>query len=311
MSGAAFRGGPPFVAFRMLRFPALLTGVILCTAGASASTWTSAPFATRNPPLRATMLPLADGKATLVQAPGGSNFLLGAGGPNDGPRVVAFLKKRGIKRLSALNIGTWEEGCVGGALLVLKSIPTAAVMHSGNYVATKSSGAFYNYARQLDQQRKLHMTVPTPGSTAQVFFSPPAEVTAVAPTGPMIQRFPQDPFNSLMNEFAYDKTSLLDLGETASKHQAAMWETARERPEGQVLIIGREGRADALRTQLLKPLKTRVAVIPIPRNSNHRPDPKLIAALRAAGVRVYRTDRDGIVTVTTDGRSIKVTTEPG
>lgn len=294
----------------MLRFSAPLTTILACVT-ASAGTWTSAPFTTTNPLLRATILPLREGKATLIEAPGGSNYLLGAGGPADGARVLEFLKKRQIRRLSALNIGTWSEAYVGGALRVIKAIPTAAVMHSGNFVDTKSATPFYNYARQLDQKRKLHMGVPSPGSSMPVFFTPPLQITAAAPTGPMLTRFPNDPLNSLVNEFSYDKTSLLDLGETGTKHQAAMWETASDRPEGQILIIGREGQADSLRTQLLKPLKTRVAVIPIPRSSKHRPDRTLLAALRAAGVRVYRTDRDGIVSVITDGRSIKVTTEPG
>jgi competence protein ComEC len=43
-------------------------------------------------------------------------------------------------------------------------------------------------------------------------------------------------------------------------------------------------------------------------NSFGHPSPEVVERLEAAGVRVYRTDRDGAITATTDGHSLQVTT---
>jgi competence protein ComEC len=43
-------------------------------------------------------------------------------------------------------------------------------------------------------------------------------------------------------------------------------------------------------------------------NSFGHPSPEVVERLEAAGVRVYRTDRDGAITATTDGQTMAVST---
>jgi competence protein ComEC len=52
-----------------------------------------------------------------------------------------------------------------------------------------------------------------------------------------------------------------------------------------------------------------VAAISVGRNNSFgHPSPEVIERLESAGVRVYRTDRDGAITATTDGRTLTVST---
>jgi competence protein ComEC len=127
----------------------------------------------------------------------------------------------------------------------------------------------------------------------------------------MRHRFAKDPDCSLVIEMSYNKISLLTLGENTRRHQQMFWDEVFPRPWGQVISLGRNGGEGAILPSILKPLKTKVAIIPIPRSSGARPAASTLQALKQAGVKVYRTDRDGAITVTTDGTDVSVTTERG
>lgn len=261
-----------------------------------------------NPPLRFTFFSLDRGEATLVQPPEGSPMLIGAGGPGEGPTLIKRLRKRGIKRLDTLMISTWKDQQLGGALDVVKELGVRQLFHNSIYIPGARANAVYSFGQRQEQQRKMVMGSPGPGQSIVIFFTPPCRLTAVAPTGPMINRFAGDPDCSLVMEFSYGRFSMLDLGDTTRKHQQAMWDTTREKPDGEVLVIGHGGATNALLPSLLKPLKTRVAVLPIPRKSGKSPSPETLSHLRKAGVKIYRTDQQGSVTVTTDGRAVSVKT---
>jgi competence protein ComEC len=262
-----------------------------------------------NEPLRFTFFALDRGEATLVETPEHARMLIGAGAPGEGPEVIRQLRKHGVKDLDTLLITTWSDAQLGGALDLLKAYPVRQLFHNSLFVSSKSADALWRYGQAREKARKLLMGSPGPGQSITVSYAPPCLLTVVAPTGPMLERFRSDRNCSMMVEYHYDKLSTLALGDSTRKHQQAMWDTARARPDGQVLVIGRGGSADALLPSLLKPLKTRIAVIPVARKSSRKPASATLAALRKAGVKTYRTDLQGEVTVLIDGNTARVRTQ--
>jgi competence protein ComEC len=250
-------------------------------------------------------LALDHGEATLVQAPGGVDGLIGAGAAGDATAVSRYLRKRGVKQLDVMVAATWSERSLGGMPALLKTERVARIVQNQLYVPTTVG----DRALREASRRGVRTFSPPPGNTETLFRSPPCQMRAVAPTGPMMGRFAKDPRCSAMYEFQYDHLSVLSLGESGREHQRDMWRQADPRPWGHVLQIGRNGAADALLPAMLPDLRTRYAVLTIPRKSGGEPAPETLAALHRAGVKVYRTDRDGTVTVTTDGTHISVRTE--
>lgn len=258
--------------------------------------------------VRITFFALDRGEATLIETPGGMVSLLGAGAPGEGETIVKLLRKRGIRALSAVMAGTWQDRHVGGMKVVLEQVPMNVFMQNPLYVSTPVGDKMLKVAGAMAKAGQLHLAIPTPGEVTTVSYNPPCEIAAVGPTGPMLAQYKGDRDCSLTMEVNYHKVSFLSLGQTNKQHQSALWQQAKRRPWGHVLQIGRNGAADSLAESLLKPLKTRVAVLPIPRKSGARPAASTLAALRRAGVKVYRTDQQGEVTVVTDGTHVKVTT---
>ena len=79
-------------------------------------------------------------------------------------------------------------------------------------------------------------------------------------------------------------------------------------PPVEILKVAHHGSADPALPQLLELTRPRVAVVSVgSRNDYGHPTPETISALAAfPGLAVYRTDRDGRVTIETDGRRISV-----
>jgi competence protein ComEC len=82
-------------------------------------------------------------------------------------------------------------------------------------------------------------------------------------------------------------------------------------PRAEVLKVAHHGSADPLLPQLLDRVRPRLAVVSVGKyNGYGHPAPSTLAALEAvSGLRIYRTDRDGRVTVETDGRRVHVRDE--
>ena len=260
------------------------------------------------PPLKFTFLPLKKGEAALVEAPGGLRGLIGSGAPEETDEVLRFLKQRGIRKLDVLMVTTWSERHSGGTLSILQRFPVRQFLLNPVFIANKRNDAVIKWALARQELGKLIVTQPTPGERVTFFHSPPCQMRAVGPTGPMLAKFERDPRCSLTIEFIYDRISVLWLGDTAPKHQQALLKQADPPPDGQVLIVGRDGAADSLLPTLPRTVKTEVAVIPIARQSGRKPAPATLEALKKAHARIYQTGTPATLTLSTDGRKVTVTT---
>ena len=74
-----------------------------------------------------------------------------------------------------------------------------------------------------------------------------------------------------------------------------------------MLKVGHHGSATSSTAAFLAAVSPRDAVISVGRRNRFgHPHPLTLAALAAQGARLWRTDRDGAVTVTTDGQSLDI-----
>ncbi|MFA4875303.1 MAG: MBL fold metallo-hydrolase, partial [bacterium] len=76
-----------------------------------------------------------------------------------------------------------------------------------------------------------------------------------------------------------------------------------------VLKVGHHGSRDASSSAFLDAVRPAIAVIPAGEQNRYGfPHRETLARLGAVGARIYRTGRDGTVTVKSDGEKLKVST---
>jgi beta-lactamase superfamily II metal-dependent hydrolase len=70
--------------------------------------------------------------------------------------------------------------------------------------------------------------------------------------------------------------------------------------------VGHHGSAGSTGAAWVQELQAKAALVSVGRNTYGHPDPGALARLEGGGVSIWRTDRDGVVTVVTDGHAMEV-----
>jgi competence protein ComEC len=276
---------------------------VRCAAGVAAAglaalalfEWTAAPA----PPERLTVsfLDVGQGDATLIQAPGGVAVLFDGGPPE--ANVAAQLKRAGVRRLALVVATHQSRDHHGGLQAVVERFPVDTLLENGDGTPDRSFWRMVDTARA----RGARVIEPTPGQTLTAgalrirVHGPPPRAPGPAPEDPNPR--------AVVAVVSYGGFDLFLSGDAESDALAQY----PDLPDVDAMKVSHHGSADPGLPQLLKRLRPQVAAIEVGKgNSYGHPTPSTLAALRSAVPRVYRTDEDGTVTLTVDGRTIDVAT---
>ncbi|MGE5635630.1 MAG: ComEC/Rec2 family competence protein [Nocardioidaceae bacterium] len=301
LARAARRAGPRAselaAAFRRLpvrtRFAA---GAVLAAAGALAGSEALMPPI---PPDRLTVsfLDVGQGDATLVQHPDGTAVLFD-GGPPEG-RVERSLRRAGVRRLSAVVMTHASRDHHGGLLEVVERHRVGLLLDGGDGTRDHDFRAVVAAARRRGV-RVVRAVAPLAlriGSVSIEVLSPPPR-----PPGPP----PDDPNpRAVVAVVSAGSLDVLLSGDAESEALAPL-----PLPDVDAMKVPHHGSADPGLPDVLGRLRPELAVVEVGRNDYGHPAPSTLAALRAAGVRTWRTDRDGTVKLNVDERGeVSVATE--
>jgi len=267
----------------------------------------------KNNILTVTYLDVRQGDAELIRTPDGKVILIDAGQsgnkyrPFDGGKdvVLPFLEAEGIKKLDMVVVSHPHDDHVGGMVSVLSNnnISVDAVLDSG---LIYSSGAYEKYI-ELVKERKIKFMIPKKGEflnwgdrvTAQVIYPqiPPEKRSHLSPNN-----------NSIVIRMEYDDISFLFTGDC--EHEGEMEIThSGARNKITVLKAGHHGSETATGSDYYFNADPEVVILMVgKRNKFHHPHWPTEKLLRETGADIYRTDHDGNITITTDGKTYEVAT---
>jgi competence protein ComEC len=122
--------------------------------------------------------------------------------------------------------------------------------------------------------------------------------------GPSPDRGPND--NSFVVRISYGHRSVLFAGDAEHEEEAELLARGA-RVRADVLKVGHHGSRTSSTRAWLAAVRPEVAVISCGiRNRFGHPARVTLGALAASGARIFRTDRDGAIVVTTDGDRLDV-----
>jgi competence protein ComEC len=259
--------------------------------------WRSAPRPTPDPPtgLRMTILDVGQGDATLLQVPGAA-VLVDEGPPE--ARVADQLRELGVERLDLLVLTHPSRDNIGGAQDVVEALDVGLVLEP----ALPFPNPYGEPALRAARARGIPVAVARAG---RVYHLGDLRLQLLWPeNGASPTDDPNDHATVLLA--SYGSVDALLPADAEGNVTVPL-----RPPPVEILKVAHHGSEDPDLPGLLSLVRPRIAVVSVGAHNDYgHPTAETLRALESApGLAVYRTDRDGRVTIDTDGRRIVVRTE--
>jgi competence protein ComEC len=280
-----------------------------------------------------------NGDAILISSPAGKNVLIDAGDTTKGKAVVEALKRNNIQQLDYFIATHPHPDHIGGAAEVFKAVRVLNVIDNGQQpsipasllpatpqkspaakkpaakpakpIKTSTLTKFYDDYKAAVTSSGAHYESARPGTKYDLGGG--ALLIILAPSEPF---FTKDKMttggneanaNSIVARLDYGSFSMLLTGDAEDQTEHRLL-TKELELKSKVIKIAHHGSKYASSADFLNRVKPEVAIVSCGAwNRYGHPSQAVLDRLKAANVKLYRTDLQGEITITTRGNDTDLT----
>jgi competence protein ComEC len=253
---------------------------------------------------------VGEAESIIIRTPGGKNILIDGGAPPhefDGVTiqsrtVLPLLTKKGITRLDTVILSHSHTDHVAGLVDVLQSLPVGMVYDTGCHNDEDSE---YIQCREVIRRRQIPCAAIAPDDTLDFGSGVRGEVF-----GPPPWRRDNQNDNSVILKVTYGKVRFLFTGDAQKDEELWVVKKYGERLAADILKVPHHGSGTSSSAKFIQTVQPKIAVLSCGLDNPYgHPHAETLYSYRKKGIRLYRTDYDGDITMTTDGMSIDVSTD--
>lgn len=284
-------GGVSFAGTQRGRLAGLAVAALALTALLALA---NAPLAATPGEMRIVVIDVGQGDAILVRGPDGYSALIDGGRPERCP--TGYLAWAGVSRLDDMVVSNPDADHVGCLATVLRNIPTARLIHSGQEGASAAYNEFAAAVAALAVPTVIVRTgdVLTWGCCLTATILHPASVQ-----GSINE-------NSVVLRVSHGETHALFTGDATSTSETKLMQRWGD-VQSQFLKVAHHGSATSSSADFLAAVNPQIAAISVGAGNGYgHPAPDVLARLADAGALIYRTDLSGTLTFVSDGASIRL-----
>ncbi len=250
--------------------------------------------------MKVTFLDVGQGDAIFLEFPKGGNMLIdsGPGGYTDAGKwvVLPFLRHKGIHALNTVIVSHYDLDHYGGLFTVLQNHKIKNLLLDNGDEDPKLS--------QLIREKAICHQMGRRGD--KVIGYPGIEIYILHPASQLDKKSSNN--NSVVVKIIYNKVSFLFTGDIENKVEQKLL-PFQDMLSSTVLKIPHHGSKNCYYPSFIKSINPEIGIIEVGRNNRFNfPAEEVLANYKKLGTKIYRTDKHGAITVSTNGKRIWVTT---
>lgn len=222
-------------------------------------------------------------------------MLIDGGNPGDSNLIAAYLKKHNIDHLDYIICSHAHDDHVGGLPGAL-SVATVGKVYAP--VTENDIKAYQSFKSKVISQG-LTITNPSPGDSFKFGSS------HVLFLGPVHENVSDLNDTSIVLKITYGDTSFLFTGDAERDEEQSILAKDFDL-SATVLKVGHHGSGDSTTYPFLREIMPEYGIISVGDNSYGHPTEEALSRLRDADVKVYRTDLQGDIIVSSNGKTVSV-----
>jgi competence protein ComEC len=258
-----------------------------------------------SPKLRVTFLNVGAGDAAFIQPPNACGILV-----DGGPRtpyfdagtsiIMPFFRWGGIRALDAVIATHPQSDHVGGLVTVLSQVPARELFFNGGQLdhalfdSVVAEASIKGTELKVADRRSRSMRI---GGSSLTFVNHPCL--------PSLRNLSSRDVNNTSVVFRLDhgNVSFLFTGDLEKEGEDELLMSGIPL-EATVLKAGHHGGKNSTADRFLDAVRPRIVILSAEYPARHSPHAFVLQRLRARGITVLWTGRDGAVTIITDGQTI-------
>lgn len=257
----------------------------------------SAPPSGTPPPsthVKVHFIDVGQADAIYIQLPDNNDILIDAGNKSDGSAVVNYLKNQNVDDIELLIATHPHEDHIGGLPVVFNAFQIEKVVDSGKAATSKIYSAYDAAvkAEGCNYEQDNYQSYTWGNTVLRIYTG--SETWADANDYTVICRLDTGDI-----EFLF-------MGDAEVPVEAAL----KGDISAEILKVGHHGSKSSTGSEFLSRVNPEVAVISVGTGNTYgHPSVETLSKLQSADIKVYRTDLNGNIIVTSDGKTYTVNTQ--
>jgi competence protein ComEC len=255
-------------------------------------------------------LDIGQGDSLLIVSPTGKTVLIDTGDTGNEQNVInALINHGGGKKIDLFIASHPHADHIGVAAEVIKGSTVARVLDSGYPHTTKT---YERYLLAVKDSGAQYIQA-VPGQTFDIGGG--AVISVLAPIKPYFTKSElrdgatEPNANSVVVRLDYKNFSMLFTGDAEAETEARMIASGVNL-KAKILKVGHHGSRYATSDAFLQAVHPEAAIISVgAENKYGHPTQEALDRLKNSGVKVYRTDLQGEIHITSDGSTYKIETQ--
>ena len=250
--------------------------------------------------LKVHYIDVGQGDAELLQC-NGINILIDTGESDQAENLISYLERYGVEKIDYLFLTHPHTDHMGGAVKIMNHFPVETVYLTNRTHTTVS----YRKMIETIKQKKIKRVQAKAG--VSISFTKNLKGTIVAPN----QDYEDINASSIVMKVTYGKNSFLFTGDATVETEEDILSDGYD-ISSDVYKVSHHGSVTSNSSVFLNAIDPSISVIEVGKNNSYgHPHKEIRERLSQMNTKVYRTDINGSIIVTSNGSKLTVETEKG